>query len=99
MESINYIVEIIGTFFFLSVILNSLNNELVAPFAISTALLAGIFFAGKISGAHFNPAVTLAVYLKNNTPLNIVLGYIVAQVIGAGLAVKFNSFMMHSIAA
>lgn len=93
-NNIKYIVEIIGTFFFLSVILNSLNNDLNQPFAIAITLLACIFFVGKISGAHLNPAVTLAFYLKNNLEMNVVFGYIIAQLIGAGLAVKFNQLMM-----
>ena len=92
-DNIKYIVEIIGTFFFLSVILNSSNENLIKPFGIAATLLACIFFAGKISGAHLNPAVTLAVYLKDNTELNVVIGYIIAQLIGAGLAVKFNDFL------
>ena len=93
MENIKYIVELLGTFFFLSVILNSSNENLIKPFGIAATLLACIFFAGKISGAHLNPAVTLAVYLKDNTELNVVIGYIIAQLIGAGLAVKFNDFL------
>ena len=93
MDNIKYIVEFLGTFFFLSVILNSLNDSLNQPFAIAITLLACIFFAGKVSGAHLNPAVTLAVYLKDNTELNVVVGYIIAQLIGAGLAVNFNTYL------
>ena len=96
-NNIKYIVEIIGTFFFLSVIINSQNDNLTKPFSIAIALLAAIFFAGKVSGAHLNPAVTLAVYLKNNMPIDIVFGYVVSQLIGAGLAVKFNDYMMNNI--
>jgi aquaporin Z len=95
-DNIKYIVEIIGTFFFLSVILNSSNENLIKPFGIALTLLAAIFFAGKISGAHLNPAVTLAVYLKDSMPINVVFGYIVAQLIGAGLAVKFNNYILQN---
>ena len=52
---IKYIVEFIGTFIFLSVILNT--GEAIP---IGIALAAVIFFGGKISGGHFNPAVSVA---------------------------------------
>src|SRR4029453_10490565 len=48
-----------------------------------------IFFMGTISGAHLNPAVTLAFAVRGNFPWRRVPGYIVAQVIGAVLAAWF----------
>src|SRR6476659_2925014 len=45
-----------------------------------------IFFMGTISGAHLNPAVTLAFAVRGNFPWRRVPGYIIAQVIGALLA-------------
>ena len=46
-----------------------------------------IFFMGTISGAHLNPAVTLAFAVRGNFPWLRVPGYIVAQLVGAILAV------------
>ena len=48
-----------------------------------------IFFMGTISGAHLNPAVTLAFAVRGNFPWLRVPGYIVAQLIGAILAALF----------
>jgi aquaporin Z len=48
-----------------------------------------IFFMGTISGAHLNPAVTLAFAVRGNFPWIRVPGYIVAQVIGGILAAMF----------
>jgi aquaporin Z len=45
-----------------------------------------IFFMGTISGAHLNPAVTLAFAVRGNFPWRRVPGYLVAQVLGALLA-------------
>jgi aquaporin Z len=48
-----------------------------------------IFFMGTISGAHLNPAVTLAFAVRGNFPWIRVPGYIVAQLIGGILAALF----------
>ena len=48
-----------------------------------------IFFMGTISGAHLNPAVTLAFAVRGNFPWRRVPGYIVAEVVGAILASVF----------
>jgi aquaporin Z len=49
-------------------------------------VLAVILFMGAVSGAHLNPAVTLAFGLRGDFPWRRVPGYIVAQVVGATLA-------------
>jgi aquaporin Z len=56
-----------------------------------------IFFMGTISGAHLNPAVTLAFAVRGNFPWRRVPGYIVAQVIGAVLAAWFLQLMYGGI--
>ena len=52
-------------------------------------VLGIIFFMGTISGAHLNPAVTLAFAVRGNFPWLRVPGYIVAQLAGAVLASMF----------
>jgi aquaporin Z len=94
MDSIKYLIEVIGTFFFLSVILNSLSDKNITPISIVVALLAVIYFGGRVSGGHFNPAVSVAMFLKKNITINLLVGYIISQLIGAGLAVKFNDFVI-----
>ena len=56
-----------------------------------------IFFMGTISGAHLNPAVTLAFAVRGNFPWRRVPGYIVAQVVGAVLAALFLNLMYGGI--
>jgi len=56
-----------------------------------------IFFMGTISGAHLNPAVTLAFAVRGNFPWRRVPGYIVAQVVGALLAAWFLQVMYGNI--
>ena len=52
-------------------------------------VMAIMFFMGTISGAHLNPAVTLAFAVRGNFPWRRVPGYIVAEVVGAVLAAWF----------
>jgi aquaporin Z len=56
-----------------------------------------IFFMGTISGAHLNPAVTLAFAVRGNFPWRRVPGYIVAQVVGAIAAAAFLQAMYGGI--
>jgi aquaporin Z len=52
-------------------------------------VLAIIMFMGKVSGAHLNPAVSVAFSLRGDFPWRRVPGYIVVQLIGASLAALF----------
>lgn len=78
------LVEFIGTFFFLTVILAT--GEAVP---IGLALLTAIYFGGKISGGHFNPAVSTMMAIKGAISLEKFIGYIVAQVLGGVVALMF----------
>jgi len=79
-----YLVELIGTFIFLSVIL--ISGEAIP---IGITLAAMIYWGGKISGGAFNPAVTLALYLNKKLNTVQLIGYMIAQFIGAVLAFYF----------
>jgi aquaporin Z len=83
------LVEAIGTFFLvlvigLTVIAPGAGN--MAPLAIGAMLMVMVYAGGPISGAHYNPAVTLAVWLRGKCPAKDVLPYIGAQMGGAVLA-------------
>jgi MIP family channel proteins len=56
---------------------------LVVPFGFGFALLAGIVLFGHISGAHFNPAVTLGALIDRRLDVVAAIGYVVAQAVGA----------------
>jgi len=84
---LKYFVEFIGTFVFLSVILTSKK-----PVAIAVALLSMIYLGGHISGANFNPAVSVAMYLNEKLESSDLAGYVLAQLAGAAAAVSFYKY-------
>lgn len=59
---------------------------LAIAFAFGLALLAGIWVLGHVSGAHFNPAVTLGMLLEGRISLGDSIGYWVGQFAGAAVA-------------
>lgn len=85
-----YVSELIGTFFLvLTVGFNVLQNTALAPISIGAILMAMIFATGKVSGGHFNPAVTLGVFCrggKNQMDAGSACGYVVAQILGGVIA-------------
>jgi len=75
---LQYLVEFLGTFIFLSVIIITGN-----PLAIGLTLAAVIWFGGKISGGHFNPAVNLMMLLDKKINMIEFIGQTGAQILGA----------------
>jgi aquaporin Z len=82
--------ELVGTFLFFTVI--SLAGPIgpLAPLAIGGALMAMVYMGGHVSGAHYNPAVSLAVFLRRKMPLTQLLAYWAAQLVAAALAFSFG---------
>jgi len=90
--------ELFGTFFLVLVAAGGGMMGQAFPGTISRAaavvapglmVMAIILFMGKVSGAHLNPAVSVAFSLRGDFPWRRVPGYIVAQLIGATLAALF----------
>jgi aquaporin Z len=88
--------EVLGTFLLVLVgagggVVNAVSNGAISRTAAVTApglmVLAIILFMGAVSGAHLNPAVTLAFSVRGDFPWLRVPGYIVAQLVGSTLAV------------
>lgn len=80
------IVEWIGTFFLVLVIGLSVIDPgagAMAPLAIGAMLMVMVYAGGHISGGHYNPAVTLAAWLRGACKSKDVLPYMAAQVLGA----------------
>src|SRR5690348_10339882 len=91
-----YLAEFIGTFFLVFTIGCTVvpgAAGVIAPLAIGSALMVMVYAGGHISGAHYNPAVTLAVWLRGKTPSKDVIPYMCCQVIGAGLAAVMVAFL------
>jgi len=91
-----YIVEFIGTFFLvLTVGCTVIGNGagMFAPLAIGSVLMVMIFAGGHISGGHFNPAVTLGVWLRGKCEATDVAPYMLSQVIGAVLGAITAKFL------
>jgi aquaporin Z len=75
-----YLVEFIGTFFLVFTIGMAVRNGTpLAPFAIGGVLMVMVFAGGHVSGAHFNPAVTLAVFIRGKCEAKDVVPYWLAQ--------------------
>jgi len=92
-----YLTELIGTFFLVltvgcTVIQGTLG--VVAPLAIGSALMVMIFAGGHISGGHFNPAVTLGVWMRGKCETKDVVPYWVAQFVGALLAAAATKYLV-----
>jgi aquaporin Z len=74
----------------------TLGMQVVAP---GLMVMVIIYFMGTVSGAHLNPAVTLAFAVRRNFPWRRVPGYIVAQICGSGVAVLFLRAMFGTVGA
>jgi len=92
-----YVSEFLGTFFLvLSVGLNVLPKNDSAALSIAATLMCFIYSLGDVSGAHFNPAVTLAILISGRekiTPIDSVI-YIVVQLLG-GIAAGLLYFAVY----
>jgi len=82
-----HLTEFIGTFFLvLTIGLTIVGDSAFAPLAIGSVLMVMVYMGGHISGAHYNPAVTLGVFLRGKMEGRDVAPYMVMQVLGALLA-------------
>jgi len=84
-----YLVEFIGTFFLVLTVGMTVvapGAGALAPLAIGSALMIMVYAGGHVSGGHYNPAVTLAVWLRGRCAAGDVPFYITAQILGAWVA-------------
>ena len=78
-----YLVEFLGTLFFVYIILATGN-----PLAIGAALALAILVTRDISGGHINPAVTIAMAAAGKIPTTDIIPYCVSQILGALVALQ-----------
>ena len=96
-----YLVEFIGTFFLVATIgfvVLEPGAGAMAPIAIGSVLMVMVYAGGHISGAHYNPAVTLAIWMRGRCPTEDVFPYMVAQLLGS-VAAAVVALLMKSNAA
>jgi aquaporin Z len=98
--------EVFGTFFLVLVaagggVVNAVSGGQL-PLAVRVTapglmVLAMILFMGAVSGAHFNPVVSVAFAMRGDFPWRRVPGYVVAQLFGAVLAALFLRAMFGDV--
>ena len=91
-----YITEFIGTFFLVltvgcTVVIGGAG--VIAPLAIGSALMVMIYAGGHISGGHYNPAVTLGVWIRGRCAAADVIPYWAAQFLAATLAAVILNYL------
>jgi len=84
-----YVTEFIGTFFLVLVVALTGN-----ALAIGATLMVMIFAGGHISGAHYNPAVTLAVWIRGKVTAQDAIAYMAVQIIAAIVAALIAKWYM-----
>ncbi|MEX0719608.1 MAG: MIP/aquaporin family protein [Balneolaceae bacterium] len=90
-----YTAEFIGTFFLMfGIVMSVANAGDIAPLAIGSILMVMVYAGGPISGAHYNPAVTLAVWMRGKCSTAEVPGYLIAQITAASIAAFTANFIL-----
>ena len=80
-----YLTEFIGTFFLVFSI-GMTSGDPLAPLAIGLTLMVMVYMGGHVSGAHYNPAVTVGIFMRGKIGASEIGPYIAAQIAGALVA-------------
>jgi aquaporin Z len=89
-----YAAEVLGTFTLVFIGMLSIISagvlhgslHVAVAFGFGLALLAGLYAFGDVSGGHYNPAVSLGLFLDRRLPASDLIAYWIAQFVGAILA-------------
>ena len=87
-----YFIEFIGTFFLLLIIALS-----GSPLAIGVGLTALVYMGGYISGAHYNPAVTVALWINKKITAYAAIHYIAVQLFAGIVAAGVYFFIQNKL--
>jgi aquaporin Z len=80
-------VEFIGTFFLVFTVGMAVATAgALAPLAIGAVLMVMVFAGGHVSGAHYNPAVSTAVFLRGKLERDEYVAYVITQVLAGIVA-------------
>ena len=92
-----YLTEFIGTFFLVLTVGCTVipgSPGVIPPLAIGAALMVMIFAGGHVSGGHYNPAVTLAVFIRGRCEKKDAVPYMMAQFAAAIVAAIVANFLV-----
>ncbi len=92
-----YIAEFIGTFFLVLTVgctVIPAAAGVIPALAIGAVLMVMIFAGGHISGGHFNPAVTFAIFIRGKLELKDVVPYWLAQIAAGIVAALVAMFLV-----
>jgi aquaporin Z len=82
-----YLAEFIGTFFLVfTVCAAAVKGGSLAPLAIGSILMVMVYAGGHISGAHYNPAVTLGVLVRGRIGITDAVTYWAVQFVAGAIA-------------
>src|SRR5690242_5918277 len=93
----SFVAEFIGTFFLVLTVGCTVipgTAGVIPPLAIGGALMVMVYAGGHISGGHFNPAVTLAIFVRGRCEAKQVIPYWIAQLAGAVVAALVTVFLV-----
>ena len=82
---LDLLVEFLGSAVFMAVIVNSSGDAV----AVGVALAAMVMFGGAISGGHFNPAVSLLMFMKGNINQTKLFSYVAVQLLASFAVLHF----------
>lgn len=93
-----YLTELIGTFFLVFTIGMATQTNVIVqtglpPIAIGSILMVMVYMGGHISGAHYNPAVSIAMLIRGKLSVVDLVPYIIAQLVGAFAAAAVVYFI------
>ena len=91
-----YIAEFIGTFFLVLTIGCAVlagDRAIIPPMAVGAVLMAMVYAGGHVSGAHYNPAVTIGVWMRGRLKAADIVPYVGAQAAGAVAAALAATFL------
>lgn len=90
-----YLTEFLGTLFLvLTIGLTAAQGIPLAPLVIGCSLMVMVYMGGHISGAHYNPAVSLAIFIRGKLEARDLLPYWISQVAGAAGAAGLTKFIL-----